>query len=71
MSREYVYKQLWIKLGGKEQESKERGDDVATNEANEEWAYVKQVVEQATEESQNWCTHEMHDGRQVGCPKDP
>ena len=54
---------------GKESDSTERVDDVATNEANEEWAYVEeqQVVEQATEESQNWCTREMHDGRKVGC----
>ena len=44
------------------------GDDVATNEANEEWVYEEeeQVVEQATAESQYWCMHKMHDGRQGG-----
>ena len=43
---------------GMEPDSTERVDDVATNEANEEWAFVKekQVVEQATEESPIWCT---------------
>ena len=36
---------------------------------NEEWAYVEEqhVVEQATEESQDWCLHKM----QVSCQKDP
>ena len=55
-----------------EPDKTERDDDVATNEANEEWAYVEdqQVVEQAIDESQTWCTHEMHDGRLVGCWKD-
>ena len=59
---------LWIPSDGMEPDSTERDDDVAINE---EWAYVEeqQVVEQATEESQNWCTPEMHDGRQVRCRK--
>ena len=58
---------------GKEPDITERVDDVATNEVNEDWAYVEeqQVVEQTTEESQDWCMHKMHDGRQVGCRKDP
>ena len=64
-----VYKHLWIPSDGTEPDRTERGDDVATDEANEEWAYVEeqQVLEQAKEESQNWCVHWMHDGRQVGC----
>ena len=35
----------------------------------EEWDYAEeqQVVKQATEESQNWCIHEMHACRHVGC----
>ena len=58
---------------GKEPDITERVDDVATNEVNEDWAYVEeqQVVEQTLEESQDWCMHKMHDGRQVGCRKDP
>ena len=64
---------MWIPPDGEEPDSTERDEDVATNETNEELANVEeqQVVEQATEESQDWCMHEMHDGRQVGCPKDP
>ena len=56
-----------------EPDSTERDDDVATNETNEEWAYVEeqQIVEQATEEFSELVHHEMHDGRQVGCRKDP
>ena len=46
---------MWIPSDGKEPDSTERDDDdVATNEADEEWTYVEeQVVEQATEEMQN------------------
>ena len=64
---------LWIPSDGKEPDSTERADDVATNEVNEEWAYVEeqQVTEQATEESQSRCVHKMHDSRQVGGQKDP
>ena len=64
-----VDKWLWIPSDGTEPDSTERVDDVATNE---EWAYVEeqQVVEQATEESQDWCVHKMHDGRQMGCRRD-
>ena len=55
-----------------EPDSTERVHNVVTNEANEEWAYVEehQVVEQAIEESKDWCMHKLHDGRQVGCRKD-
>ena len=58
---------------GKEPDSTKRDDDVAINETNQEWTYVEeqQVVEQTTEESQNWRTQELHDSRQVGCQKDP
>ena len=57
-----VYKWLWIPSGGMEPDRRKRGDDMATNEANEEWASVEeqQVVEQATDESQDWCMHKMY-----------
>ena len=67
-----VQRQL-MRRGGKEPDNTERVDDVATNEVNEDRAYVEeqQVVEQTIEESKDWCMHKMHDGRQVGCWKDP
>ena len=54
--------------------SAQRVDDVATDETNEKSVPTLRnimLLSKKTEEPQSWYTQEMHDGRQVGCRKEP